>query len=59
MPTTIPVFPPTMPAYSPAANAMGMQMLFSSDFFAVVLFSIMGLFITLVAAVYGEQGIWL
>jgi hypothetical protein len=43
MPTNIPVFPPIMPAYSPAANAMGMQMLFSSDFFPVALFSMMGL----------------
>jgi hypothetical protein len=56
------IMPTTLPLRIPATNALRMNEpseLFTGEFFAIALFSGIGLFISLIAAVCGEQGIWL
>ena len=55
-----------MPFLQPASNTASVFMameeprtFFSSDFFAVALFSGIGLAISLIAATCNEQGVWL
>ena len=54
--------PTTLPLWMPATNALRMNEpseLFTGEFFAIALFSGIGLIIGLIAAMCGEQGIWL
>lgn len=54
--------PTTLPLRMPATNALRIKepsKLFASEFLAIALFSGIGLIISLIAAVCGEQGIWL
>ena len=49
-------------ATTPDANVAGMQeaaRFFTDEFLAVALFSGIGLLVALVAAFFGEQGVWL
>jgi hypothetical protein len=53
--------PTTLPVRIPAADALRkkeLSKLFTSEFFAIALFSGIGLIISLIAAVCGERGIW-
>jgi hypothetical protein len=56
------IMPTTLPLWMPATNALRMNEpseLFTGEFFAIALFSGIGLIIGLIAAMCGEQGIWL
>jgi hypothetical protein len=56
------IMPTTLPLRMPAANTLRMKeqsKLFTSEFYAIALFSGIGLIISLIAAMCGEQGIWL
>ena len=53
--------PTDLPVAFRGANAIGMQVpskIFTDEFFAVALFSGIGLLATLIAIICGEQGSW-